>query len=71
MMPLYLLYLLMLQIQEFIAILMTLSSAVSSLSSGNGFIFSTPFVLLLASVLHVYYISISAKPDTLYSYYFI
>lgn len=68
MMLLYLLYLLMLQIQEFIAIIMTLSSVVSSLSSGNGFIFSTPFVLLLASVLHVYYISISAKPDTtLYS----
>lgn len=68
MMLLYLLHLLMLQIQEFIVIIMTLSSVVSSLSSGNGFIFSTPFVLLLASVLHVYYISISAKPDTtLYS----
>lgn len=68
MMLLYLLHLLMLQTQEFIVIIMTLSSVVSSLSSGNGFIFSTPFVLLLASVLHVYYISISAKPDTtLYS----
>ena len=67
-MLLYLLHLLMLQTQEFIVIIMTLSSVVSSLSSGNGFIFSTPFVLLLASVLHVYYISISAKPDTtLYS----
>ena len=51
---------------------MTLSSVVISLSAGNGFVLSTSFELFLASLLHVYYISICDKPDnTLYTYYFI